>query len=58
MPGAVDVCVECDDLAGYMRPRFYAFTEELPRNASGKKLHAALKARAAGELAEGKLLRP
>ena len=43
-----------------MMPRMdgYAFTEELPRNASGKKLHAALKARAAGELAEGKLLRP
>ena len=51
-------CVECDDLAGFMRPRYYAFVEELPRNASGKKLHGALKARAAKELAEGKLLRP
>ena len=51
-------CIGCDDLAGYMRPRYYAFTEALPRNAAGKKLHAALKERAARELREGKLLRP
>ena len=51
-------CVESDDLAGYMCPRYFAFAEELPYNATGKKLHVVLRARAARELAEGKLLRP
>ena len=51
-------CVESDDLAGYMCPRYYALVDSLPRNAAGKKLHAALKKQAERDLAEGKLLRP
>ena len=51
-------CAACDDLAGYMCPRYFAFVDALPYNATGKKQHVALKARAAQELAEGKLLRP
>jgi acyl-CoA synthetase (AMP-forming)/AMP-acid ligase II len=51
-------CVESDDLAGYMCPRYYALVDSLPRNDAGKKLHAALKKQAERDLAEGKLLRP
>ena len=51
-------CIESDDLADYMCPRYYAFVDALPYNATGKKQHVLLKERAAGELAEGKLLRP
>lgn len=51
-------CADCDDMAGYMRPRYYAFVSELPRNAMGKKLHVRLREQAERDLREGKLLRP
>ncbi len=52
------LCTSCDDLASYMCPRYYAFVDELPRNAAGKKLHVQLREQAARDLAEGRLLRP
>ncbi len=52
------LCVESDELAGYMCPRYYAFVPELPRNATGKKLHVRLKEQALRDLEEGRLLRP
>ena len=51
-------CVESDDIAGYMCPRYYAFTDKLPYNATGKKQHVVLKVQAAEDLKEKKLLRP
>jgi len=51
-------CVESDDLAGYMCPRYYALVEALPYNATGKKQHAVLRAQAERDLAEGRLQRP
>jgi acyl-CoA synthetase (AMP-forming)/AMP-acid ligase II len=51
-------CADCDDMAGYMRPRYYAFVSELPRNTTGKKLHVRLREQAERHLVEGKLLRP
>ena len=52
------LCTSSDDLATYMCPRYYAFVDELPRNATGKKLHVRLREQAARDLAEGRLARP
>ena len=52
------LCVESDDLASYMCPRYFALVDELPRNATGKKLHVLLRERAERDLREGRLLRP
>ena len=52
------LCTSSDDLASYMCPRYYAFVDELPRNATGKKLHVRLREQAARDLAEGRLARP
>ena len=52
------LCVASDDLAGYMCPRYYALVPELPRSATGKKLHLRLREQAARDLAEGRLRRP
>ena len=52
------MCFDSDDMASYMCPRYYAFVGELPRNATGKKLHVRLKAQALRDLEEGRLLRP
>jgi acyl-coenzyme A synthetase/AMP-(fatty) acid ligase len=51
-------CAGHDDVSGYKCPRWYAFVEELPYNATGKKQHTVLKARAGRDLREGKLRRP
>lgn len=51
-------CAESDDIAGYMMPRYYRFVEELPYNATGKKLHVRLKGMAKEDLEAGLLLRP
>ena len=45
-------------LAGYKRPRAYAFVDALPMTATGKKLHYQLRERAREDLAAGALLRP
>ncbi len=51
-------CAGSDDVSGYKCPRWYAFVEELPYNAAGKKLHAVLRERAKRDLREGRLRRP
>lgn len=51
-------CQESDDLSAYKCPRFYAFTDELPYNSTGKKQHYLLKERARADKAVGQLLRP
>ena len=52
------LCTASDELASYMCPRYYAFVSQLPRNATGKKLHVQLREQAARDLAEGRLERP
>jgi acyl-coenzyme A synthetase/AMP-(fatty) acid ligase len=51
-------CAASDDLPAYKCPRYYAFVDALPYNATGKKQHVLLKARAAADLAGGVLQRP
>lgn len=51
-------CVQNEDIAAYMRPRWYRFVNELPYNATGKKQHAKLKAMAKDDLREARLIRP
>jgi len=43
-------------LARYKRPRRYRFVDELPYNATGKKVHYVAKATAAEDLAAGRLI--
>ena len=50
-------CKDSPMLANYKRPRLYAFIDEIPRNATGKKLHNKAKEMAAADLAAGKLTR-
>ena len=47
-----------DAIAYYKCPRYYAIVDELPYNATGKKLHVKLKERAAEDLKNGRLKRP
>ena len=51
-------CVESDDLSAYKCPRYYAFVDELPYNATGKKQHYILKQRAKADVESGILQRP
>ena len=51
-------CVYHDELSTYKCPRYYMFVTELPYNATGKKQHVILRARAEEDLKEGRLLRP
>ena len=51
-------CAANDDLSAYKCPRFYAFMDALPYNATGKKQHVVLRERAAEDLRSGVLQRP
>lgn len=51
-------CTQSDDISGYKVPRYYAFCDSLPYNATGKKLHYKLKEQAAKDLENGVLKRP
>lgn len=51
-------CQESDDLSTYKCPRYFAFVDELPYNATGKKQHYILKERARHDKAAGLLQRP
>jgi len=51
-------CTSSDDLSVYKCPRYYVFTDTLPYNATGKKLHYLLKERAMADKEAGKLIRP
>ena len=50
-------CKESPDIANFKRPRFYRFIEQIPRNATGKKLHVRIKEIAMDDLINGLLYR-
>lgn len=51
-------CANHPDLSAYKCPRYYCFIDEIPYNATGKKLHYVVKQQAPSDLADGKLLMP
>lgn len=51
-------CKDSDDLANYKRPRRYAFVDELPMTATGKKKHFVLRNRATTDDDQGRFLTP
>ena len=51
-------CVNSDDISAYKCPRYYRFVDELPYNATGKKLHYVLKEQALKDKEAGLLQRP
>ncbi|MCF0142281.1 MAG: acyl--CoA ligase [Parasporobacterium sp.] len=51
-------CTNHDDIAYYKCPRYYALVDELPYNATGKKLHNVLMEKAPEYLKDGILKRP
>ena len=57
-PEALDeFCKESEDIANFKRPRYYRFTEQIPFNATGKKLHVKIKETAEADLKNGLLYR-
>ncbi|GAA2244265.1 AMP-binding protein [Herbiconiux moechotypicola] len=67
-PGAADLvetareldrfCLASDSLARFKRPRRYAFVDELPYTATGKKQHFVMKQRAPRDAEEGLFVTP
>ena len=57
-PEALDeFCKQSEDIANFKRPRYYRFTEQIPFNATGKKLHVKIKETAEADLKNGLLYR-
>lgn len=52
-----EYCKESPDIATFKRPRYYRFTEIIPFNATGKKLHVKIKEQAEIDLKNGLLYR-
>lgn len=52
-----DYCKKSTDIANFKRPRYYRFTQQIPFNATGKKLHVKIKETAAYDLKNGLLYR-
>lgn len=52
-----DFCKKSHDIANFKRPRYYRFTQQIPFNATGKKLHVKIKETAAHDLKNGLLYR-
>lgn len=50
-------CKDSPDIANFKRPRLYRFVSQIPRNATGKKLHVRVRAMAADDLRNGLLFR-
>lgn len=50
-------CKQSPDIANFKRPRYYRFTEIIPFNATGKKLHVKIKKIAEADLKNGLLYR-
>lgn len=50
-------CKQSPDIANFKRPRYYRFTQQIPFNATGKKLHVKIKETAARDLKNGLLYR-
>lgn len=52
-----EFCKDSPEIANFKRPRYYRFVSSVPLNATGKKLHAKIKAIAADDLRNGLLYR-
>lgn len=52
-----EFCKNSPDIANFKRPRYYRFTQTIPFNATGKKLHVKIKETAAVDLKNGLLER-
>ena len=52
-----EFCKQSPDIANFKRPRYYRFTEQIPFNATGKKLHVKIKETAEADLKNGLLYR-
>lgn len=52
-----EYCKQSPDIANFKRPRYYRFTQNIPFNATGKKLHVKIKDIAAKDLKNGLLYR-
>ena len=52
-----EFCKQSEDIANFKRPRYYRFTEQIPFNATGKKLHVKIKETAEADLKNGLLYR-
>lgn len=52
-----EYCKQSHDIANFKRPRYYRFTQQIPFNATGKKLHVKIKETAARDLKNGLLYR-
>lgn len=52
-----DYCRNHPMMSPYKRPRYYRFVEEIPRNATGKKLHYKIREMAEEDLLNGRLNR-
>ncbi len=52
-----EFCKQSPDIANFKRPRYYRFTEQIPFNATGKKLHVKIKEMAEVDLKNGLLYR-
>ncbi|MCM1078763.1 MAG: AMP-binding protein [Bacteroidales bacterium] len=50
-------CKESSEIANFKRPRYYRFVEQIPFNATGKKLHVKIKHTAETDLKNGLLYR-
>lgn len=48
-------CKDSDEIANFKRPRYYRFVEQIPFNATGKKLHVKIKETAEKDLKNGLL---
>lgn len=52
-----EYCKQSPDIANFKRPRYYRFTQQIPFNATGKKLHVKIKETAVDDLKNGLLYR-
>lgn len=52
-----EYCKNSNDIANFKRPRYYRFTEQIPFNATGKKLHVKIKEQAEKDHKNGLLYR-
>lgn len=52
-----EYCKQSPDIANFKRPRYYRFTQVIPFNATGKKLHVKIKEQAAKDHKNGLLYR-
>ena len=52
-----EYCKQSPNIANFKRPRYYRFTQQIPFNATGKKLHVKIKETAVDDLKNGLLYR-